>query len=381
MPVIEVDYEELKPWIDAEVRGFDVSTEEVLKLEERLQRNECDVIARLTMIRYFGLTAHQSAEAAQRYTEHLIWLIDQFPASAIHRYLFAPIRDKRLQLKLKKHWLHQVQLNPKVAAILDHAAHSCRHASHDDKTAELLWKRALRLLPQNEDFLRELSFVYQMRGHSGTLTKRKAATRKAIDYHFQAWKLHKRYPCNSYLDTYVVMITENLAEDALALSLIEEAIQLGRLLIRLKPKLVTNDLPGGRRQSIWHYQEAVYKGNAILGKAALLQGNYRGARLRLSEMSKSHIARHMDWKLAQQLLDRGECQTVIDYIKACQRSIRRERKQIATANITVVDMNGKSTVEETRKNLQAILKHAEDKLKEQIAAIRKGEPVVIGVRI
>jgi len=384
MPVIDIDYEKLDPYIQAEVNGHSLSRPAVRKLEKQLQADPDDLLARLTVLGYYQMIGWKTAKAAESYAEHLIWLIDNRPADPMHGFVLAPLQNKAAMRRIKARWLRQVRLHSKNVSILDHAAHACEFTAADDVTAEKLWKRAMKLQPRNEDFLRNLSFIYQLRASDGSLTRRRKVATTAVEYFFKALKLHRKYPCQSYLQTDIEMIVGDLAELSLKLKLLDHAEKLAQVLLDLKPiRRTMRYRKVGKTMQWTMYKEARYKGEAIMGKVAMLAGDVDAAKASLAKMRKLSAPRRLDWELAQLLLDSGERDAVIKHLEALRRHNSKERERLdrpeTEANLQL-GHEYKRTKPEVMADWRAALDARDEQYAEQIQAIKNGKKSRLGDR-
>jgi len=378
MPVIEHDYDDTL--IRAEIDGAELSPNDVRKLELHLSAHEGDVITRTKVIGYYATIGWKTASAAHRYAEHLSRMIDSRPDDSIHGFILAPLRTKAAMEKIKSHWLAQVRRHPINLKILDNAAGACQFTCSDDLTAEKLWKRAMKLDPLNEDFPRELSRIYELGSIHGSLSVRKTNAKKAVRYLFKALMLHTKHPCESYLSVYKETAIEALAKRTLALRLVLETRKLANALIDLKPVKTSTITPRGIRR--WTmYTEARYKGNMLLGKAAVLSGDFETAGQSLGNMSKSLFPPRPDWELAQNLLDQGEGKVVIRYLKACLRHSRAKGPSLDHLSSDSRSENApsnKKTKKDSLANFPATPEAQGERFVQQIEAIRRGEKPKLG---
>ncbi|HYO83192.1 MAG TPA: redoxin domain-containing protein, partial [Bryobacteraceae bacterium] len=73
----------------------------------------------------------------------------------------------------------------------------------------------------------------------------------------------------------------------------------------------------------WNYGNAIHRGNLLLGRIALDQGDVEGAKQRLLAAGRTKGSPQLNsfgprWELAQELLNRGERNAVLDYLALCR---------------------------------------------------------------
>jgi tetratricopeptide (TPR) repeat protein len=110
-----------------------------------------------------------------------------------------------------------------------------------------------------------------------------------------------------------------LAQSALYLGLTNDARGYAQRLIAMAPQF----------HNSWNYGNAIHDGNEVLGRIAVREGRLDEAKRCLIEAGKTPGSPQLDsfgpdMGLAQDLLERGERETVLEYLKLC-RSFWEER--------------------------------------------------------
>jgi tetratricopeptide (TPR) repeat protein len=105
-----------------------------------------------------------------------------------------------------------------------------------------------------------------------------------------------------------------LATSALYLGFTNEARAYAQRLLAMTPQF----------QDSWNYGNAVHDGNEVLGRIAVQEGRLDDAKRFLIEAGKTPGSPQLDsfgpdMGLAQDLLEKGERETVLEYLKLCRR--------------------------------------------------------------
>lgn len=105
-----------------------------------------------------------------------------------------------------------------------------------------------------------------------------------------------------------------LAQSALYLGFTNDARAYAQRLLAMAPNF----------KDSWNYGNAVHDGNAVLGRIAVQEGRLDDAKRFLIEAGKTPGSPQLDsfgpdMRLAQDLLERGERETVLEYLKLCRR--------------------------------------------------------------
>ena len=105
-----------------------------------------------------------------------------------------------------------------------------------------------------------------------------------------------------------------LARSALYLGFTNDARGYAQRLLTMSPQF----------QEDWNYGNAIHDGNEVLGRIALQEERLEDAKRFLIEAGKSPGSPQLDsfgpdMGLAQALLERGERETVLEYLKLCRR--------------------------------------------------------------
>jgi len=261
--------------------------------------------------------------------QHLTWLIDNHPKRSIHEFISLHKADDAYK-KARLCWLRQVRENPDDVTILCHAAHFFTPLALDDAARFL--HRAAELDCFNDDMPRQLSFVYSLMAGHFSPRKNKLLAHKSVEQlkiAIERYAVPSKLDDESYLLPYFSMVVEDTARVALNLNAIEDAKDLGQILMNHRsinasrcPLLVGLHSEGT-------YQLSNYRGHAILGQAAAASGDVELAKEHLSQMMRFPINSHAEYGLAEQLLELGESEIVVQYIEHCWNGFDRDSKGVS----------------------------------------------------
>jgi len=308
--------------------GFNLSREQVKKIESELFRDPSSLRMRLLLLGFYGRggCCRDAEENQEAFLEHLIWMIDNYPGSKILSHTQPFAYNNRSFSKVKWHWLRAIKLSPHNVRVLNNAAHCCILPA--PKLAEKLWRRARQIEPQNEEWPRELSHLYKLSANNPKARKDRIQAKKSIEEGKRALELHKEFPKSSYLETYMVMTVQELAELALKFDLDDATKYFGEYL---------RDRGRRRRPSkkARHSRFEEHMGHSILGRCASKSGDTERAKMHLSKMPNlgDPYWRH-DLILARVVLEAGEKGAVVEYLDGCAQNISEELKRTANKTVT-----------------------------------------------
>jgi hypothetical protein len=302
--------------------GSDLSDKRVAQIERRLLEDSSNLELRLLLLGFYERGSHHDGDVrSEEFLRHLIWMIQNHPDNQVLSHMQNYCYDNHSFRRAKWHWLRAVKLNSSNPTILNNAAHCFR--SPAPKLAEKMWRKAQEIEPLNEEWPRELSFLFRL-----AIYKRKSRVfaERCIEEGKKALELHKKFPKNSYLETYMEMTVRQLAEVSLEFGLLSDAKHFGLYLTKrgLRDGKLT------RKHKFEHHM-----GNSILGTAELTAGNIEGAREHLLKMPVlgDPYWRH-DLLLARAMLEAGEKQSVVEYLNDCIKNIANELQRTVGQNIS-----------------------------------------------
>lgn len=294
--------------------GNDLSAEEAQALETSLVNNPDDVAARIKLLGYYFMRHRTSPQEAEKRRVHVLWLIENKPAAEITGSPHARIdsfSDPEGYIQARDLWGQQAD-DSDDPDILGSAASFFTLSDPDRAISYLV--RAKELDPNNPDWPRELAAQYGLAMMHLADKQLVEAAKKALAEYQLAYKLAGEID-SSYLLNDMAKTALDAEEFALAkqyaTTLLEQA----------------ND-PGD-----WNYGNAVHDGNAILGRIALHNQDVESAKAYLLKAGQTPGSPQLDsfgpnMTLAEELLESGESETVIEYLKLCQNFWEMDEGQL-----------------------------------------------------
>ncbi|MHB8521610.1 MAG: M56 family metallopeptidase [Limisphaerales bacterium] len=282
--------------------GLKLSGEQAKDLEAKVKTNPEDESARSQLLAYYLTEQYRSAAARKARQGHILWLIEHHPETQIRdpHIRLDRILDGAAYESGKTLWLKQVQDHPQNLAILDHVAAFL--LLQDRSTAEELLKKAQILEPSNPHWSERLAELYALNSHFGGTNAGAAAG--------QALAEMEKAAANTKDGNFSNL--ENLAKMAFAAGELDKAGTYAKDLLQQAPQ----------HRTAWNYGNAIHRGNLILGRIAVREGRLAEAREYLLEAGKTPGSPQLDsfgpnMSLAKDLLEKGEKETVLAYLKLC----------------------------------------------------------------
>jgi hypothetical protein len=299
--------------------GSNLSAEEAREVRKTLRRIPDDLTSRLLL---FG-RGNRGRSGSD--TAHLNWLIENHPRHRVHETITLNKKDD-VYKNARSLWLKHVRANPDDVTILVHAAAFFTGTSLEDAPyAVKFLSRASDLDAFNDDIPRQLSFVYSLMCRNSSPSKNAKLAHNSVE---QLKIAIERYALpnakgDSYLLPYFSMFVSNIAQVAIDANSIEDAKDLGRILMNHRSINKRRWRILGGESSDGVYILSTYRGHTILGKAALASGQIDAAKKHLISMMKLPVYRDADFELAQRLLLMGESKLVIQYLEQCRRGFEK----------------------------------------------------------
>jgi beta-lactamase regulating signal transducer with metallopeptidase domain len=288
------------------INGMKLTAEQAQELEAKLKSNPEDMPARTQLLGAYQQQQFKSPEARRARQGHVLWLVEHHPEADVLATSFGGldrVLDGSVYEQAKTLWLKNVQANPKRVAILGNAANFC--SLQDRPLAEDFFKQAQALEPKNPEWATKLAQLYQRDVNYPQPGASKDVAKKALEQmeRAQADTLDAgtRF---SNLD-YLASMAFNAGETAKAKTYATEYLQKAE-----------------QNSSSWAYGNAINHGNVVLGRIALLEGNLDEAKKHLLAAGASKGSPQLNsfgpnMALANELLEKGEKETVLDYLKLC----------------------------------------------------------------
>ena len=281
--------------------GMNLSDEEAQALEERLRSDPDDLSARAQLLSYYQHAQWRDDAYARRYGWHLVWLAQNDPR---HPLLIAasiaPERNPSAYARIRAIWLDLLEEASPDSTVLGHAAAFLEYGPDRDLALTLL-ERSQEIDPGN------VMWPFML----GRLRWRMAQeSRERPDPALAAAALAHLERADR-LDSYINPMQLRWAMDA--------AFAAGQF---EKARTYAAE---------WHARgtpftlEAEYQANLMLGRIALAEddptaaGDYLIAAGRLAAWPSLFplMVWPPDMRLAEELLDHGEREVVLEYLKLC----------------------------------------------------------------
>ena len=277
--------------------GTSLSDKAVQQLEEGLKSNPNDITARTKLLGYYTRKYNSVAKLA-----NILWFIENRPDASVLESGFVSL-DKILEKahyeEAKKAWLTVVEKNPSKVIILGNAANFL--TLYDSELAEQTFKKAKALEPKNPKWASRLGHLYALGLSSLEGSARQKAAKKALAEYSSALQ-------NSTHSYERISLLSRAGMLAVELGQLNQARLFGKELLRI------GDGDG----------DAVHKGHTILGRIALRTGGMEAAKSHLLASGKTTGSPVLgsfgpNMTLAQELLEKGERKSVLQYFGLCAK--------------------------------------------------------------
>jgi tetratricopeptide (TPR) repeat protein len=296
----------------APTRERQISEKDAIALEEGLNANPDNLIAREQLIRYYfeaTLTSHGESEIEEKREKHIFWLIEHHPESQLAGSPEADIMPMEFNGSAdgyqhgKQLWLQEVEKHPDNQQILSSAAQFV--SLFDRKVGRDLLDKVLALDPGNFQASSQLAQSYMLERETSTSPdERLTLAQKALSIRERG--LERADARNRFYGL------SDLASSAFDAGEIEKAQQYASELLRAAPEF----------KSDWNYGNALYYGNIVLGRIALKQGDIVGAKEHLLAASQTPGSPQLNsfgpnMTLAKDLVEKNEREVVLTYLQSC----------------------------------------------------------------
>jgi tetratricopeptide (TPR) repeat protein len=288
--------------------GPHLSKKQVEELEASIEANPNQPIERLKLIAFYSRKRSDS-KGKRLEIEHVSWFIKNKPdvESDIARLAFSPGVDRiESYSTYKELWMQQVNKRSKSIQVLRNAANFFQIAEPD--LAESLFLKVKSKAPNDFEVTGELANFYRMR----VLYEKDPIRAK----HFSTQSL-------SEFEATVDLATDDERRFYALTSLVEAAAEFGeyeranevaKTLLDIAPKY----------QDDWNYGNAIYHANYALALVAHSRNNIQQSIDYLVKASRTPGSPQLDsfgprFELAQQLLNQGERNAVLEYLENCSK--------------------------------------------------------------
>jgi hypothetical protein len=274
--------------------GKAISKPKADELEAELKQNPDKIEPRLVLIGYYSANGRTSADHS-RLRQHVLWMIErhpEHPATAEPSLRDLP-DDRDGNAQILALWTRNLELRSDDVAVLKDAEKF--FFSRDPVEADHLIHQISAKEPNNKEWPAELAHLYRMFG---------IPDERIEDPAQRATEAYKR----------VLELTKNAdARESLSGDMAQEEFKLG-------------DFAGAAALARIHLQSrdrtATQRANTILGRIALRSGDVNGAKEYLEASAGPMAAKDIAISgpsliLAKELLDKGESDSVVQYLQNC----------------------------------------------------------------
>jgi beta-lactamase regulating signal transducer with metallopeptidase domain/tetratricopeptide (TPR) repeat protein len=282
--------------------GTRLGADAVVALEKQVASEPSNLEARVKILGYYFMkrSLQESARAAAQ--PHILWIIRNLPDSVVAgspEVHVDRITDPARYNEAKNAWDEQVAKQPNNPQILGNAA--AFFLLNDSPLAEKLLRQAQALDSKNPIWAERLGQLFTLRAVRGDAAAKSDAHSKAFESLEAALADKKGEPRFYQLGT--------TAKAAFSAGNLAKAHAYAEELLGMASSFKSN----------WNYGNAIYMGNSILGLVALSQNDVKAARTYLLAASETPGSPQLnsfgpDMTLAQQLLERGEKETVLTFL-------------------------------------------------------------------
>ena len=286
------------------MQGEGLSAEEAQALEDRLQDDPGDEVARATLIGYYLQQSWGDAAKARSHGRHVAWLVRNAPRSPLLMMRYGsidPERNPEGYARVKEIWMEHLEAAPRDTGLLGNAA-AFLDRGPDLELAVSFLERAQEIDPGNARWASSLGDLRLRMAQRGQEPPDQAVASEALSNFERAGEL-------GYGSYGMPRLT----------SAMHAAFVAGRF--DKARAYAAEALAGGG--AFWNL-EPEYRANLMLGRIALAEddpeaaGKYLVAAGRLAAWpSLTPLFAIPDMQLASELLERGEREVVLKYLKLC----------------------------------------------------------------
>ncbi len=288
--------------------GRNLKEEEVKALENQLEKEPSNLEIRSKLLAYYFSKSLKDKSVREKYQKNIIFLIKNFPKEEIFQHSEAHLNhilDKEAYIEAKNLWLENLKKYPEDIKIITNAA--AFFTLSDKDISKELYIKAKKIEPENMEWPYKLGHLYSLEMIGKGKDEKKILAKKTIEEFEIALKLSKNEEDKFYILTNILKFifeTEDYAKaKGYAISTLEMA-----------EKFKDN----------WNYGNAYFYGNILLGRISLREGNLEKAKEYLILAGNTPASPQLSsfgpsMILAKELLEKGEKDVVIEYLKLCSK--------------------------------------------------------------
>ena len=285
--------------------GISLSPEEADALEERLSIDPDDLTARAQLLSYYSHAQWTDDSKARRHGWHVVWLAQNDPRHPLLAFGQAGVdhsRNPSAYARVKSIWLHHLEESPRDTGLLGAAAAFFERGPDRDLALSLL-ERAQEIDPGNFLWASSLGSLRWRMAQEDRERPDPALAAAALTDFERADDLH-RYGLGSMHVHWAMEAAFAAGQYEKARTYAAEGLAGGGMPFNLEPE---------------------YRANLIFGRIALAEGNpttagdYLIAAGRVAAWPSllPLMVWQPDMQLAAELLERGERQVVLEYLRLC----------------------------------------------------------------
>lgn len=289
------------------MEGSKASEEEISLLEMKLSEKPEDLYLRAKIIGYYFNKSIRDKNLRKKYQENVLWIIKNRPDSKLAgkpQCWLDPYLDGEVYGEGKRLWLENLEKFKENPQVLENAGNF--FLIHDKEIAEEIFIKLQKIEPENPVYYEKLGHLYFMEMKRKEGEEKQKIAKKALFHYEKAHSLAEE-------EKKIYMLTE-LANLSL------EAGEMG------KAKEYSLELlkRAEEEKGEWFYGNAIHYGNIVLGKIALKENKKEEAKKYLIEAGKTPGSPQLnsfgpDFTLAEELLEAGEKEAVLKYLKLCEK--------------------------------------------------------------
>ncbi len=292
------------------MRGIRLTAEEVESLEKQIEKDPNNITSRTKLLGYYSRKQFRDKSARQAKQKHVLWLIINSPESEVLATPYgglSPFLEKEAYSQGKEAWINQLKTKPANLKLLESSSNY--FLQHDRELAEQSLQKARSLDMENPKWPNKLGFLYSLGMMRTPLKEKTDAAGKALEQYEIAYELSTESQRDPLL--------QSLAQVSLAAGKTQKAKEYAE-------KMLSQNRPG------WNYGNNIHYGNIILGKIALASNDLEQAKKRLIDAGKTPGSPQLnsfgpDMALANELLQKGEKDVVLEYFELCSKFWKRTR--------------------------------------------------------
>lgn len=301
-----------EPTYELIFQGGRLSSAQAKVIQEKLSKRPDDLESRTRLCAYYFFASQKNKELRPALRSHILWFIENEPRAELLSEFVArltPELDPEAYADARKLWTKQLEAFPKDTEVQSNAAKWFLYS--DRRLAESILLKIESDRPRYTDWPERLAELYLLDVEATTGEERRSYARKAMEAHQRVYNLMPEY-ARTHLH-------KPIGDAALLCGEIELARRSAEELLKERP-------PRKPRAS------EIHEGNILLGQIALTEGNVAAAKTHLSLAAKLKITEEDGWlepdhKLAADLLEKGERDAVLTYLKDCRVFWKEGRKR------------------------------------------------------